>query len=90
MSGIDFFRRLETIKDRIEYAPQGEPSMGQEDLWWAIAQIERLIQPKLPLFSMTPDEPIECSYCAQGFVCDCGAAASEMQARISNQPFWGS
>ncbi len=34
--------RLDAIKLRAEYAPAGEPSSGQEDLYWLINEVETL------------------------------------------------
>lgn len=34
--------RLNAIKSRIEYARNGEPGAGQEDIYWLIAEVDRL------------------------------------------------
>ena len=49
MSPVAFFQKFEAIKERAAYARCGEPAMGQEDLCWLISQLDRLIQPELPL-----------------------------------------
>lgn len=34
--------KLDAIKLRAEYAPAAEPGRGQDDLFWLIAEVERL------------------------------------------------
>lgn len=34
--------RLNAIKARTEYASMGEPGHGQDDLYWLIAEVDRL------------------------------------------------
>jgi hypothetical protein len=34
--------KLDAIKMRAEYAPSAEPGRGQDDLFWLIAEVDRL------------------------------------------------